>query len=201
MDQNQDKLQESRLNEALSALMDDEADQLELRRVLRELPANPELSAAWKRYHAVRASLQQDIHSRPAVNLLQGVQARLAAEEGSPAFEHPTRSGSVLRSRFVRYLGQGAIAASVALAALMGISTLETADTGTAAPALAAADNTPVLNGEFNAGDQSRTAAIDPGAYDRLEQAVYREFSDQQPAAQIPVSFNPEFPVRTTPAE
>jgi sigma-E factor negative regulatory protein RseA len=194
VDQNQDKLQETRLNEArlheaMSALMDGEADELELRRILRELPAKPELYAAWKRYHSVRASLQQDIHHDPAVNLLQGVQARLAAE----GFEHQAKFGPMLRSRVVRYLGQGAIAASVAFAALMGVSVLDTADTGTpSAQTVADASSTPEL---------SRTAAIDADAYNRLEQAVYRGFSDLSSPEQIPVSYNPEFPVDTTPAE
>ena len=136
------------------------------------------------------------------------MQARLAAEqtagESAQEFERQGKFGSVVRSRVVRYFGQSAIAASVAVAALMGVSVLETADSGSAGPAVeqvADAGTTPTLNGEFNAEQLSRTTALDPEAYDRLEQAVYREFSDLPAPAQIPVSYNPEFPVRTTPAE
>ncbi len=204
MDQNQDKL-----NEALSALMDGEADELELRRILRELSSTPGLYAVWKRYHAVRASLHQDIHRDPAVDLLQGFHARLASEQDTSEFGHQSlgQFGSVLRSRFVRYLGQGAIAASVAVAALMGFSVLQTADTGTSAPAVADAATAPALNGEFNAGNAgnagelSRTVSIDAEAYDRLEQAVYRGLSELPPPEFTPVNYNPELPVQTTPAE
>jgi len=212
VDQNQDKMPETRLNEAMSALMDGEADALELRRILRELPATPELSAAWGRYHAVRASLQQEMHVNPRTNLLKGVQARLAAEQVATDLHlshdlhlstelQGGRLGGMLRSRLVRYVGQGAIAASVAVAALMGLSVLEVADSGesgTGATAMVAdAGRSPVLNGEFNASEQTRTVSLDSDAYNRLQQAVYREFSSSP--QQMPA--NAEFPVELMPAQ
>jgi negative regulator of sigma E activity len=194
VDQNQHKPDETRLNEALSALMDGEADELEVRRVLREVPAQPELAAAWKRYHAVRASLQQEMHLNPRVDLLQGVQARLAAEN-----THQGRLSGLLRSRIVRYAGQGAIAASVAAAALMGVSVLEVADRGNTATTALVADaaTVPVLNGEFNASEQTRTVSLDAEAYNRLQQAVYRELSGSP--QQIP--YSRDFSAELTPAE
>jgi sigma-E factor negative regulatory protein RseA len=199
VDQNQDKMPDTRLNEALSALMDGEVDDLELRRILRELPATPELAAVWKRYHAVRASLQQEMHVNPRADLLKGVQARLAAEAVS-ADMHEGRLSGMLRSRLARYVGQGAIAASVAVAALMGLSVLEVADggeAGTGATAMVAdAGLSPVLSGEFSASEQTRTVSLDSDAYNRLQQAVYREFSA---SPQIP--YNPELPPELTPAE
>lgn len=199
VDQNQDKMPESRLNEALSALMDGEVDELELRRILRELPAKPELYAAWQRYHSVRASLHQELHANPSVDLLKGVQARLAAEQENQEVGRQGAVGAMLRSRLVRYVGQGAIAASVAAAALMGVSFLEVADTGDVAPAIADAGSPPLLNGEFNAEGQTRTVSLDAEAYSRLRQAVYREISGS--SQQVPINYNPEFPVTVTPAE
>jgi negative regulator of sigma E activity len=202
VDQNQDKardtLPETRLNEALSALMDNEVDELELRRILRELPANPELTGAWKRYHAVRASLHQEMHLNPRADLLKGVQARLAAEAES-ADLHQGRLSGMLRSRIVRYVGQGAIAASVAVTALMAVSLLEVADRGnpTAGTAAQVADASPVLSGEFNASEQTRTVSLDSEAYNRLQQAVYREFSNMP--HQVP--YDPELPAEQTPAQ
>ena len=63
------------LLESLSALMDDQADELELRRILKAMPNNPELQRKWQRFHAVRSSLQQEIHSDPAVSLVAGINA------------------------------------------------------------------------------------------------------------------------------
>ncbi|MDY6982153.1 MAG: sigma-E factor negative regulatory protein [Pseudomonadota bacterium] len=188
MDQNQNNTTDTRLNEALSALMDGEVDELELRRILREMPARPELAAAWKRYHAVRASLNLEVHANPRVDLLAGIQASLAAEAETAAFV-PARN--MLQSRFVRYVGQGAVAATVAVAVLMGVSFMEVADDSANAPALAIADAGPTVNGEFNA-EQTRTVSFDAEAFDRLQQAVYRELSERPQA--IPVSYNPEFP-------
>lgn len=205
---------ETRLNEALSALMDGEVDELELRRILRELPANPEFYAAWKRYHVLRASLNQETHVNPRVDLLAGIHARLAADlseggiqgDGAAFVRQGGRKKAsvarLLQSRVVRYLGQGAIAASVALAALMGVSTLQVSDQSTpntSTLAVADAGATPALNGEFTASEQVRTVAFDAEAYNRLQQAVYREFSAAPQA--IPVRYNPEFPVELSPTE
>jgi sigma-E factor negative regulatory protein RseA len=187
------------MNEALSALMDGEVDELELRRILRELPQRPELYAVWNRYHVMRASIQQEVHRNPSVDLLQGVRARLAAEQESGQDEFGTWA-AVKRSRVARYLGQGAIAASFAVAALMGVSVLQTADVGAPAQSIAdAGSNAPALNGEF-AGEQiSTTVAFDVEAYNRLQQAVYREFSEFP--ALTPVDVDTEASEETTPAE
>ena len=195
----------AKLRESLSALMDDEADELELRRILRALPGNPELSAAWQRYHTVRASLHNEIHSRPAVNLLAGINARLAAE--ADAYPSVVR-GRVLRSGILRYLGQGAIAASVALAALMSISLLQNG--GVDAPlsadvaeaTVAPAVETPVLNGDYTttASELARTVSTEataPDALEHLEQAVLREFGEVRASEQYP----PFFSVEESPAE
>lgn len=196
MDQNQDKNAEDRINEALSALMDGAVDELELRRLLRELPEQPELLATWKRYHAVRASLNQEVHANPRVDLLAGVQARLALEaEAAPQGS----IGGIWQSRVVRYLGQGVIAASVAVAALMGVSLLQAPPSGeTSVATIASATTTPAFNGEFNASEQARTVSFDVEAYNRLQQAVYREFSERPRT--ISVRYDPELTLELVPA-
>jgi sigma-E factor negative regulatory protein RseA len=196
------------LREALSALMDSEANELELRRILRELPDDAELSATWKRYHTVRASLRQEIHSNPAVNLLDGIKARLADE----AVRHPLHGpGRLFRSGILRYVGQGAIAASVALAALVSVSLLDSNGAAVPAAVVAGADlpatgtstDNPVLNGDYdaNASELARTVSTDAEALNRLEQAVYREFGEVPPADEIPVNYTPDFPLRPVPAQ
>ncbi|MEY4642839.1 MAG: hypothetical protein RLZZ227_2833 [Pseudomonadota bacterium] len=193
-------MSDTRMNEALSALMDGEVDELELRRVLREMPQKPDLYAAWNRYHVVRASIQQEVHRNPSVDLLQGVRARLAADQEFGQQDEFGKWAAVKRSRAARYLGQGAIAASFAVAALMGVSVMQTADV--AVPAQTVADsgaNAPALNGEF-AGEQiSTTVAFDAEAYSRLQQAVYREFSEFPKLK--PVDLDTQISGETTPAE
>ena len=50
-----------KLRESLSANVDDEADEFELRRVLDEVNKNPELKAAWERYHLIGAVMREEV--------------------------------------------------------------------------------------------------------------------------------------------
>lgn len=189
------------LNETLSALMDDEADSLEMRRLVKSLAENPELADRWRRYHAVRASLLQETHVVPSVDLLPGIRAKLNAGQ---SVARPSRA---VGGRLVRFIGQGAIAASVAGAVLLGYPLLQTADSGSASGALVAEQmetpaavsnetvDVPVLNSEYTASPLTRTVSIDEAARDRLQQAVY-EFSGT-PA--VLNSDTPMFPVSLEP--
>jgi len=153
--------------ESASALMDGEASELDLRRVLKAA-GDAAVAERWRRYHVVRASLQQEMHSRPGVNLLAGIHERMSEEA------HPVpvpRVGTLLRR-----LGQGAVAASVAFTALFAVSQLQQADTGqTQQPAIALqADQMPSLGGDFTPSELSRTVSMDAAARKRLQQAVYQ---------------------------
>jgi negative regulator of sigma E activity len=168
------------LIETLSAMMDDEADGLELRRVVKELNAEPQLAATWGRYHAVRASLQQEMHQLPAVNLLAGIRSQLAVE---PAVAGKLVNSRSFTGRLLRWAGQGAIAASVAGAVLLSYPLLQTASTQESADASLVAATVvqsqeflPTLNGDYNASPLTRTVSLDEAARGRLEQAV-RNFS------------------------
>jgi len=175
---------------SLSALMDDEASDLELRRLLRELPQRPDLVATWKRYHMVRAGMGRNVHANPAVDLLPGIIARLPADTTARAVRLPSSS--------LRFLGQGAIAASVAMAVLVAAGLLQTppaGETPAAAQVAALADTVPATTGDFRPGQLVRSAVSDPEARQRLEQAVYQGLSDLSPPSEIPVSYNPDFPL------
>jgi sigma-E factor negative regulatory protein RseA len=113
--------------ETLSALLDDEAEELELRRVLRELEAdatrprgvdgvNPnalagdDLVATWYRYNLVRTALQGvPVHEAP--DFLAGLNAAL--DDEAPLELRPTGG---LRKAGASF----AVAASVALAVVFG---------------------------------------------------------------------------------
>jgi sigma-E factor negative regulatory protein RseA len=117
--------------EDLSALMDDELGAEPARFLLRRMEHEPELARAWSRWHLIRACLsgaRDDVHADPvrrasagskdedvfAARVLQAVQAR------------PQQA----RRHWARYLGGGAIAASVAAAALI-LSVPQTTSTET----------------------------------------------------------------------
>lgn len=99
------------IREALSALMDGELSQLELERLLRQLP-DAECRSVWARYH-VGASLLHKQHARPLASpgFADKVSQALAAE---PAVGQPARTTA--GRGVVRF----AVAASVALAVVVG---------------------------------------------------------------------------------
>lgn len=186
--------------ESASALMDGEASELDLRRVLKAAGQDPAIAASWQRYHLVRASLQQDVHGRPAVNLLAGIHARLTEEEQPGAVPVSRRFAVALRR-----LGQGAIAASVAFTALYAASYLQSPESDqSTSPAIAAQgagqeSRMPSLGGDFTPSELSRTVSMDAAARKRLQQAVYQSSVLQEHPFGEPYIF-PETDAVTAPA-
>jgi sigma-E factor negative regulatory protein RseA len=119
-----------RNKESLSALMDGEADELEIRRVLNQLDKDDELRDHWKNYHLM-GSLMRD-ESFDSLDLTRGVNQILDGERAStsPAdIDTPRlhRKAHVQKSRSAWYkpLTSIAVAASVTLAVLLGVQSIE----------------------------------------------------------------------------
>ncbi|WP_313474684.1 sigma-E factor negative regulatory protein [Stutzerimonas kunmingensis] len=96
------------LHESLSAVMDNEADELELRRMLAG--DNPELRATWSRYQLARAAMHKEL-IEPYLDIASAVSAALA-DEAAPV--KAQRNGW-------KGLGRLAVAASVTVAVLAGV--------------------------------------------------------------------------------
>lgn len=155
------------LRETLSALMDDEAEQLELRRVLHAGEQAPDVRRTWERYQYARSVM----HKEPwqtGVDLSAGIAAALADE---PA---PALAASVNSTRWKVQLGRVAVAASVTLAVLVGVrmvnqESLPDSNTIAAVERTAPAVGTPVM-----ASGQARPGAVLAGfssLADQTEQA------------------------------
>lgn len=97
------------LQESLSAVMDNEADELELRRVLAASD-EPEMRATWSRYQLARAVMHKEL-LEPRLDIAAAVSAALS-DEAVPA--------KVARGPW-RGLGRIAVAASVTVAVLAGV--------------------------------------------------------------------------------
>lgn len=65
--------------ESISALMDDEADDLELRRLLKEMEANDSLASVWSRYHVAKAVIHKEM-VYPHIDLTGRVRNALESE-------------------------------------------------------------------------------------------------------------------------
>lgn len=95
--------------ESLSALMDGEADEMSVHRLLGKVDKDPELKAKWRRYHLAQDILkgQTSAHSELDVS---GLVSSAIAGESTPKSERP----------WLKAVGGMSIAASVAFAVVVG---------------------------------------------------------------------------------
>src|SRR3990167_5980490 len=99
------------LQESLSAVMDNQADELELRRVLAASD-DPELRATWSRYQIARAVMHKEL-LEPRLDIAAAVSAALA-DDVAPVAQQLQRGPW-------RTVGRLAVAASVTVAVLAGV--------------------------------------------------------------------------------
>ena len=105
-----------RMRESISALLDNEANELELERVLSQITDDDELRQTWVRYNAVHSTLaghqlthlDVDISAR----VREAIQADPVAADGA--------TPATLKQRFLRPVASLAVAASVAATVVIG---------------------------------------------------------------------------------
>ena len=122
------------IRESLSALMDGEANELEIQRVLKHADAEF-VRSTWMRYHLVRHTLREGSAGYADIDVSAGVMAALSGEPGIDITP-------VARwKNFLQGAASFAVAASVFAAVLVGSQFYGLLDTGgdaNGAPALAA---------------------------------------------------------------
>lgn len=103
------------MRESLSALMDDESNELELERILSQVGKDEELRRTWTRY----AIAQQAVHGHQAMHPQWDISARVQRALGG---SHPmeTATQATLKRRLLRPLTSLAVAASVAFTVVIG---------------------------------------------------------------------------------
>lgn len=102
------------LRESLSALMDNEADELEVRRVLKASEGDSSLRSDWARYQAARALMHKEPWQN-SIDLSAGIAAAIANDPvPTPVVE---KVSPVWQS-----VGRLAVAASVTVAVLVGVN-------------------------------------------------------------------------------
>jgi sigma-E factor negative regulatory protein RseA len=176
---------EDRDREALSALMDGEAQELELRRALEAVAGEGSLRDQWKRQHRVRDALHGQSASHTDIDVSRGVLRAL--ETGKPVSRNP--------------LWSMAVAASVTFAVVMGGQQLLLPSTagspvpvvselgGAVVPVLGAQPVQASLGSKGLSGSAQQPAALpDAGqsiatAYDRLARDRYRALNGRHAAA------------------
>jgi sigma-E factor negative regulatory protein RseA len=99
------------MRESLSALLDDEANELELERVLAHIARDPELRQAWVRYNLVRTVASGQLPSHLELDVSARVREAVGGRADAPVS---------LRQRILRPLASMAVAASVAATVVLG---------------------------------------------------------------------------------
>lgn len=123
------------MKEKLSALVDNELDELDERRVMKALEKDADLRKTWERYHLVRSVLHQELD----VLVPSGMAARVAAQIES----EPANVASFRRRKISRTAGTLAMAASVAVIAVTAVQWFNRPVTAPI-PSLAAGQSVPV---------------------------------------------------------
>jgi sigma-E factor negative regulatory protein RseA len=101
-----------RLRESLSALMDDEANELEVERLLSRIGDDAELRQTWIRYSRVREALSGQAQSVAGLDISASVRTAIDNDGAKP--------GTTLRERLWRPVASFAVAASVAATVVLG---------------------------------------------------------------------------------
>ena len=124
------------LKESLSAVMDGEADEFEIRRVLNETANDSELRGVWERYHLVHSVMRGEGRTRGADRLSARFWTQIDAGEarvGESIAPVDATTTSLARSNWMRWgqrVAGAAVAAGVAAAVVIGYR----ADEGVKAP-------------------------------------------------------------------
>ncbi|MFD1259585.1 sigma-E factor negative regulatory protein [Entomomonas asaccharolytica] len=96
------------LKDSLSALMDNAADDLEIRRLLAH--ADDEIMATWSRYQIARSVMQEQVIF-PKLDIASAVSEAIASEE--IASKQPVSAAVHYKTQFWNHLGKFAVAASI----------------------------------------------------------------------------------------
>lgn len=115
------------MKEKLSALVDNEIDELEQRRVLGALAEDATLRRTWDRYHLVRAALRKELE----FVVKPGLAERVAKEISMTSVPAGAASSRTFWRRAALASGTVAIAASVAAVAIFGLQWTRTPIAGT----------------------------------------------------------------------
>lgn len=117
-----------RMKESLSALVDAQADELEIRRLLNESEHSPEVYEHWQRYLMIGEVLRDESTAAFDVDISQGIRQALDGEPmddlSAPKMAQPNKD----TNHWMRWLSLGSSAAAITLAVFMGISLYQQED-------------------------------------------------------------------------
>jgi negative regulator of sigma E activity len=109
--------------ESLSALMDGEVEDFELRRTLERMESESELADKWDRYHFARSMMRNEEVSLEKIDISASVMSALSEEEEYHCSEsmNGNQKESIKSAPFWKPLSSMAVAASVTAIVILGV--------------------------------------------------------------------------------
>lgn len=138
-------------DELLSAFVDEEVTELEVRRLCKELPGDVQALARWHRYHLMRDALRGNLPAKLDVGFAARVMAKL--EDEGVQMESEARPWS---ERLLRPVAGFGLAASVAVAAVLGFQSFTGPSATAPEGALVSLQATPQTTGAANVASADR---------------------------------------------
>jgi sigma-E factor negative regulatory protein RseA len=202
-----EQTQSPMLEESLSALMDNQASELEIQRLLKALETDPEIKSTWSRFQIASAGLKGELPVLASSDFASRISAAIDAEEtysasAKPAVA-PTKVASaveggnvvVMPTRWWQQAGRVAVAASVAGALIVGVqqypsgasqSAQIAANTPAVAPAPSVENKAVNLPSSITApGLSARTVAVQSGYESRPQESRRVMYVPRQEAAPV----------------
>lgn len=163
-----------RLRESLSAVMDGEANELELERILSRITEDDDLRQTWVRYSAVR-SVNEGAH---IANLSLDVSGRVRTAIGDG---QASSKPAAMAQRFLKPLASFAVAASVAATVVIGGQQLyQIGDPGTYENTLAGASPVGLINSVGATAIQASYGTQSVPVLQPTVRTAYRELARQR---------------------
>ncbi len=174
--------------ESLSALMDNEAEELEVRRLLAQADADADIRSRWNRYHTARAVLQKDQLQHAHIDISASLRELIANEPAYAASAKANlnaRTGRLAAFSFKPLAGL-AVAASVTAAVFFGMEGFDSSDPATPANTLAGSTQLPTIERGVRtlpnqqASEQAQVAAAKFETEQRLRMQTLMRLHAQQ---------------------
>jgi sigma-E factor negative regulatory protein RseA len=199
-----EQIQPPVLAESLSALMDNQASELEIQRLLKALDSDLELKSTWSRYQIASAGLKGKLPVMATSDFASRISTAIDAEETyslqpqvAPQQTSNPAAGNVIAMplRWWQQAGRVAVAASVAGALVVGVQQYQSAAPQTAEIAANTPVTTPVVATETKAANlpsginapalSARTVAVQSGYESRPQENRRVMFVPRQQAAPV----------------
>jgi sigma-E factor negative regulatory protein RseA len=177
------------LAESISALMDNQASELELQRILKASEQDAEVGATWSRYQIAGAVLRGEQTPFVMSDFAARVSAAIDKEDALSAQPAVVQSQSGKPQGLWYQLGRVALVASVAGGMIVGVNQLNVSDSSfsqiasntATAPVQAPAEMVSLPSGINSPALNTRTVAVQTGYESRPQENRHVNFQPRQP--------------------